>query len=69
MGKSITYHGAVRDKADQRVLWQQAQAHDQRLFQGGEAVCLLAHVHHIEEDWRRWGGPGEAVFDGGVRGV
>lgn len=51
------------------MLGQEAQAHDERLLEGSQAVLLLARIDDIEEDRGGGGGPRESVLDGGVGGV
>lgn len=65
----MSYHCAVCDQTDQSVLWQQAQAHDDRVLQRLQAVLLLASVDNEEENRRRRGGAREAVLDRCAAGV
>lgn len=64
--RSNTNHSPVCNESHQRILWKQAQAHDQRLFQRGQTVLLLASIDHIEEDWSARRRAREAVFNGSV---
>lgn len=65
----MTYHCAVCDQTNQSVLWEQAQAHDDRVLERLQTVLLLASVDDEQEDrWRRCGAR-EAVFDGCAAGV
>jgi len=59
-------HGAVCDETDKGVGGQQAQAHDDGVLEGLQAVLLLARVHAEEEDGRVRGRLGQAVLDGGA---
>lgn len=51
---TVSYHRAVRDKADQGVLWKQAEAHDQRFLERSQAVIFLTQIDNIEEYGRSW---------------
>lgn len=46
------YHSTVCDKTDKSILREKAQAHDERLLKGGQAVGLLAQIDDIEENGR-----------------
>jgi hypothetical protein len=59
-----TYHGTVCDQADQRILREQAQAHDDRVLERLQAVLLLACVHDEYEDRRGLDRLRKAVLDG-----
>lgn len=64
-----THHGTVCNKSNQRVWREQAQAHDDRVLEGLQAVLLLACVDDKNEDGkngRACRSTGNAVFDGGV---
>lgn len=59
-------HGPVRDQADQSILRQEAEAHNQGLLESSQAVFLLARIDDIEEDgWAR-SRSRQPVFDGRV---
>lgn len=64
-----TDHGAISDQTDQSVLGQKAQAHDQRLLEGSQAVLLLAHINDIKEDRGARCRSREPVLDSRVRRV
>ena len=64
-----SHHCAVCDQTDKGVLWQQAQAHDDRVLERLQAVLLLARVHDEQEDRGRGGRARQAVLDGGAAGV
>ena len=46
------YHSTVCDKTNKSVLREKAQAHDEGLLEGGQAVGLLAQIDDIEENRR-----------------
>jgi hypothetical protein len=65
-GGSCSYHCAVSDQTDQRIRWQQRQAHNERVLDCLKTVILLASIDHKQEDWGGGGGPRQLVLDCGA---
>lgn len=61
-----SYHCAVSDQTDQRIRWQQRQAHDERVLNCLKAVILLASIDHKQEDRGGRGWPRQLVLDCGA---
>lgn len=69
MVSELSYHCAVCDQTDQSILWEQAQAHNNRVLERLQAVLFLAGIDHEQKDgWRR-GWARKAVFDRRATGV
>ena len=66
---TYSYHRTVCDKADQGVLWKQAEAHDQRFLERSQTVIFLAQIDNIEEYGRSWGRSRQSILNRCVCGM
>lgn len=67
--KTLTYHCAISNQTNERILWEQAQAHNNGILECLQAVLLLASIDNEKEDRRVLGRVGQAVLDGRAAGV
>ena len=66
MVTSDTYHGAIGNKTDQGVSWEQTEADDDSIPQRFEIFLVETGIYDEEEDGRHLSGTGKGVLNGGV---